>query len=67
MSWTVYCMTLCKHFIIGPTTFHWWAGYLSSYTDKICIKPPANLNFSNLEKKEGAIVTIIWKNSDIII
>ena len=27
----------------------------------------ANLNFSNLEKKEGAIVTIIWKNSDIII
>ena len=27
----------------------------------------ANLNFSNLEKKEGAVVTIIWKNSDIII
>ena len=27
----------------------------------------ATLNFSNLEKKGGAIVTIIWKNSDIII
>ena len=36
----------CKYFVVGPTTFHWWAAWLSNFDDKICIRPK-NLNPSN--------------------
>ncbi len=42
-----YLSTLCKHFIVGPSTFHWWSGYLGSYHKKICIRPPKIINFSS--------------------
>lgn len=32
-------MNECKHFIIGNTTYGWWAQYLSDYPDKIVIAP----------------------------
>lgn len=32
-------MSLCKHFIIGNTSFGWWAQYLSNSKDKIVIAP----------------------------
>lgn len=32
-------MSECKHFIIGNTTYGWWAQYLSRYPDKIVIAP----------------------------
>ena len=35
-----------KHFIVGPTPFHWWGAWLNSNPDKICIRP-SNLNPSN--------------------
>ena len=32
-------MSHCKHFIIGNTTFGWWAQYISNSKDKIMIAP----------------------------
>ncbi len=32
-------MAKCKHFIIGNTTFGWWAQYLSGYSGKTVIAP----------------------------
>lgn len=32
-------MSECKHFIIGNTSFGWWAQYLSNSTEKIMIAP----------------------------
>ena len=34
-----YLMGKCKHFIVGPTTFHWWAAWLSRNNNKICLRP----------------------------
>tara|TARA_B110000438_G_C15753404_1_gene624038 strand:+ start:342 stop:1286 length:945 start_codon:yes stop_codon:yes gene_type:complete len=41
-----YLMTSCKHFIVGPTSFHWWAAWLASYNEKLCVCPK-NINPSN--------------------
>jgi len=41
-----YLMTLCKHFIVSPSTFSWWAAWLSKNENKICISPPANIGMS---------------------
>ena len=35
-----------KHFIIGPTSFHWWGAWLNNNPNKICIRPK-NINPSN--------------------
>ena len=42
-----YLSTLCKHFIVGPSTFHWWSAYLGLSKDKICFRPLNNLKFSS--------------------
>ena len=41
-----YLMTLCKHFIVSPSTFSWWAALLSKNENKICISPPGNMRMS---------------------
>ena len=41
-----YLMTLCKHFAVSPTTFHFWPAWLSESKNKICLRPK-NLNVSN--------------------
>jgi len=41
-----YLLTLCKYFIVGPTSFHWWGAWISNFDNKICIKPK-DLNPSN--------------------
>jgi len=38
-----FLLTLCKYFIVGPTSFHWWGAWLSQDANKICIKPK-NIN-----------------------
>jgi hypothetical protein len=35
-----------KHFIVGPSTFHWWGAWLNSSPNKICLIPK-NINPSN--------------------
>ena len=41
-----YLMTLCRHFIVSPSTFSWWAAWLSRNENKICISPPENMGMS---------------------
>lgn len=41
-----YLFNFCKHFIVGPTSFHWWGAWLNENPNKICIRP-SNLNPSN--------------------
>ena len=41
-----FLLTQCKYHIVGPSTFSWWAAWLSNFDDKICIRPK-NLNPSN--------------------
>ncbi len=35
-----------KHFIVGPTPFHWWGAWLNKNPNKICIRP-SDMNPSN--------------------
>lgn len=38
----------CKHFIVGPSSFHWWGAWLNDNPNKICTRP-SNINPSNNE------------------
>jgi hypothetical protein len=42
----LYLLTLCKYFIVSPSTFSWWGAWLSKRKGKICVRPK-NLNVSN--------------------
>ena len=42
----LYLMTLCKNFILSPSTFHYWGAYLSKHKNKICLGPPKIKNKS---------------------
>ena len=47
-----------KHFIVGPTSFHWWGAWLNENPNKICIRP-SNINPSKNEN--------LWPNEWISI
>lgn len=36
---TLAAMSKCKHFIVGTSSFSWWAQYLGQYEDKIVVAP----------------------------
>ena len=39
----------CKHFIVGPSSYHWWGAWLNNSPGKICVRPK-NINQSNNDK-----------------
>ena len=39
-----YLFNFAKHFIVGPSTFHWWGAWLNQNKNKICVRPPGKLN-----------------------
>ena len=41
-----YLFKYCKHFIVGPTSFHWWGAWLNESSNKMCVRPK-NINPSN--------------------
>ena len=43
-----YLFSICKHFIVGGSTFHWMGAWLNENKKKICLRPRnLNLNPSN--------------------
>ena len=39
-AYDLYLMSLCKHFILSPSSMHYWAAFLSENNNKICLSPP---------------------------
>lgn len=42
----LYLMSLCKNFILSPSTFGYWGAFLSTYKKKICLAPIFTKNIS---------------------
>ena len=42
-----YLFGFAKHFIVSPSSFHWWGAWLNQNPNKICVRPSDNLNPSN--------------------
>lgn len=45
-AYDLYLMSLCKHFILSPSTMHYWGALLSRNKNKICLAPPKVKNKS---------------------
>ena len=41
-----YLFSYSKHFIVSPSSFHWWGAWLNQNNDKICLRP-SKINPSN--------------------
>jgi len=38
-AYDLYLMSLCKHFILSPSTMHYWGALLCKHNNKICLSP----------------------------
>ena len=45
-AYDLYLISLCKNFILSPSTFHYWGAYFCKTKNKICISPDNNFNVS---------------------
>ena len=46
-AYDLYLMSLCKHFVLSPSTMHYWAACLSKNSEKICLSP------TNIKNRSG--------------
>ena len=46
-AYDLYLMSLCKHFIMSPSSMHYWGAFLSNNNNKICLSPP------NIKNRSG--------------
>jgi len=46
-AYDLHLMSLCKHYILSPSTLHYWAAYLCRNRSKICLGP------KNIKNKSG--------------
>jgi len=46
-AYDLYLMSLCKHYILSPSTLHYWAAFLCRNKSKICLAP------KNIRNKSG--------------
>ena len=45
-AFDLYLMSLCKHFILSPSSMHYWGAQLSNNKTKICLSPLNEKNIS---------------------
>lgn len=57
-------MSQCRHHIIGPSSFSWWAAWLNPDPDKIVLSPPHQrwLNFRNCDTSD--VIPASWIQID---
>ena len=62
-AYDLYLMSLCKHFILSPSTMHYWGALLSKNTNKICLGPTKIKNRSGYYgfSNNSAIKPNWWK------
>ena len=46
-AYDLYLMSLCKHFVLAPSSMHYWAAFLSTNANKVCLSP------SNIKNRSG--------------
>jgi hypothetical protein len=53
-----YLFQFAKHFIVSPSTFHWWGAWLNSSVNKTCLRPKDINPSSNVDFWPDKWITI---------
>ena len=54
-----------KHFIVGPSSFHWWAAWLNANKEKICVRPPNFIKPTNNIKEQKQVENLKTKFDEL--